>query len=351
MSRETTEGRGCVFRADASSQIGTGHVMRCIALAQAWQDAGGEAVFASASTTPALEARLARESMALAAVEAAPGTHEDALACADIAARHGAQWVVADGYFLDALYQQSIKDTGLRLLFIDDYGHARHYCADLVLNQSVQANEALYPYRSEGTRLLLGTEYVLLRHEFRQYRAWQRAIPERARNILITMGGADPGNVTLEAINAVLGLGGDIEVCAIAGGANPHIKVLRDVCAEAPVPIELAENVENMPERLAWADVAVSAAGTTSWELAFMGLPSLLVEISTDQRANCEALAEAGAALDMGASGTLDAGALRSALGGMLEDRARRAAMSEAGRRLVDGQGAVRAVTAMGETG
>ncbi|MBE3120100.1 MAG: UDP-2,4-diacetamido-2,4,6-trideoxy-beta-L-altropyranose hydrolase, partial [Candidatus Atribacteria bacterium] len=143
-----------LLRVDASARIGTGHVMRCLALAQAWQEKGGRATFVMTTETPAVEARLASEGMQVTHLVTQPGSPEDAQQTVGLAQQREAVWIVVDGYYFGADYQQTIKRAGLRLLFVDDYGHAGHYYADLVLNQNIYANESLYPKREPHTRLL-----------------------------------------------------------------------------------------------------------------------------------------------------------------------------------------------------
>src|SRR5580700_1740365 len=147
-----------VLRTDASVAIGTGHVMRCLALAQAWEDAGGRAIFAMAQATPAVEGRLRNEGFEVARVSAQVGSATDAEETADLAQQRGASWVVVDGYEFGAEYQASLKNRGMKVLFIDDNGHAAHYLADLVLNQNAHALEELYRSRELSTKLLLRSE-------------------------------------------------------------------------------------------------------------------------------------------------------------------------------------------------
>src|SRR5580700_5750193 len=145
-----------VLRTEASVAIGTGHVMRCLALAQAWEDAGGRAIFAMAQTTPAVEGRLRNEGFEVARVSAQVGSAADAEETAELAHQRGASWVVVDSYEFGAEYQASLKSRGMKVLFIDDNGHAAHYLADLVLNQNAHAIEELYRNRELSTKLLLG---------------------------------------------------------------------------------------------------------------------------------------------------------------------------------------------------
>jgi len=144
-----------VIRADGSTLIGSGHIMRCLALAQAWQDAGGGVLFLMGTGVPILEERLKSEGMDTAHLRAHAGSTDDAVETANLAQEVGATWVVLDGYHFDAVYQRTIKDSGVRLLFIDDNGHADHYYADIVVNQNIHAHAGLYTNREPYTQLLL----------------------------------------------------------------------------------------------------------------------------------------------------------------------------------------------------
>lgn len=299
-----------VIRADANPRIGTGHVMRCLALAQAWCDAGGAATFVCAELPEALEQRLRGEGM-----EVVRGTE---IVEAD--------WVVLDGYQFTVADQRAVAG---RLLVIDDHAHAAEYAADLVLDQNLGASPADY---ATTARLLLGPRYALLRREFRQGRAHERIIGD-GRNVLVTLGGADPDDVTTRVVEALQGMNVDARV--VVGASNPH-----------DVPGAL-RNVTNMPELMAWADVAISAAGSTSWELAFFGLPSLVVALAENQRPVAERLDAAGVARTLGWHAEVTPRSIREALASLLADRDARAEMSQRGRALVDGEGASRVVAEM----
>ena len=114
---------------------------------------------------------------------------------------------MVDGYQFNADYQRALKAAGFRVLFLDDYGHATHYSADLVLNQNAYANEKMYAARESYTRLLLGTDYCLLRREFSSWRGWKREIAPIGTKILVTMGGSDPENFTTDVVEALCHLG------------------------------------------------------------------------------------------------------------------------------------------------
>ncbi|NEO12174.1 MULTISPECIES: UDP-2,4-diacetamido-2,4,6-trideoxy-beta-L-altropyranose hydrolase [unclassified Moorena] len=290
-----------VIRADASPKIGTGHVMRCLALAQAWLEEGGHVTLLMGNAAPALETRLQAEGIQVGHLCVPSGTAEDAEQTIAQAKALGATWVVVDGYHFGADYQRVIKKAGLRLLFIDDYGHAAHYWADLVLNQNVYAHEGLYPKRESYTQLLLGTQYTLLRKEFWPWQGWQRQIPTVARKVLVTLGGADPDNVTLKVIQALQQVKVEgLEAVVVVGGSNPHYEQLHAAVHDSGAAITLKYNVTNMPELMAWADIAIAAGGSTFWELTFMGLPSLIIIVADNQRAIAHKLDELCAAVSLG---------------------------------------------------
>lgn len=333
-----------LIRADANPRMGTGHVMRCLALAQGWKHTGRDVIFACAEITPALEARLRSEGFAVQPLAPKPGSLDDAEQTARTAANAHAAWIVADGYHFDAAYQRAIKSAGLRLLLVDDYGHCDQYCADIVLNQNLSARTEWYARREPHTRLLLGTRYVLLRGQFRAYRDWQREIPAVARKVLVTLGGADPDNVTGKVIQALCDL--DVEAKIIVGGSNPHTDKLKAESRKLKA-VEVLSDVSNMPEWMAWADVAIAAGGTTSWELAFMGLPGLVLVLADNQREIAMALDREHVSINLGEAGQAAPDTIRSALAQLLQDPARRATMSQRGRQLVDGQGTERVVRLM----
>ncbi len=291
---EHLEEKPLIIRVDASSQIGTGHLMRCLALGQAWKDAGGRVIFITACQSEGLLQWLREEEFDIHLLAKPYPDAGDWDYTKDILAAHSNDWVVLDGYHFDRVYQQQVKEAGHRLLVIDDMAHLKHYHADIVLNQNLHAEQLQYscePY----THLLLDTRYVLLRREFLAWRGWKREIPEIARQVLVTLGGSDPENHTLKVIQALqqVDISG-LEATVVIGASNPHTGILEVAIRKSSIPIRLIQNAKNMPELMAWADVAVSAAGSTVWELMFMGVPAFLIAIADNQ----EPIAGSAAATD-----------------------------------------------------
>ncbi|MEL7227208.1 MAG: UDP-2,4-diacetamido-2,4,6-trideoxy-beta-L-altropyranose hydrolase, partial [Cyanobacteria bacterium J06576_12] len=343
-----------IIRADASPQIGTGHVMRCLALAQAWLEEGNEKVtLLTAALSPALDARLQVEGVQviylpdLPTKPIFPGSQCDAEKTVAQAQEAQASWVVVDGYQFGSDYQQTIKAAGLKLLLIDDYGHAKHYCADLVLNQNVYARASLYESRTADTQLLLKTRYALLRKEFWPWQLWRRNVPSTAQKVLVTLGGSDPDNVTLKAIQALQQIETTgLEVTVVVGGSNPHYAQLQSQVQtslrSSECAITLQRNVTNMPALMAWADVAICAGGGTAWELAFMGLPSLMVILAENQRLVAETMDALGVSINLGWHCFIRPEQLTVQISQLLTQSQKRQRMVANAQNLVDGKGARR---------
>jgi len=335
-----------LIRADANVAMGTGHVMRCLALAQAWQDVGGRATFAMAESTTSLDQRLRDEGLEVEHIAAEAGTTEDAEQTENIGRAKNADWTVVDGYQFGSAYQSAIKSAGFKLLFIDDYGHADHYSADLVLNQNVSAVADFYHKREAYTRLLLGPRYCLLRREFNRWREWRREIAPVGHRVLVTMGGSDPDNFTERAVKALSSIADDkLEATIIAGGSNAHSKLLERIVAGVEKKFDFQQNISNMAELMARADVAVSAAGTTCWEMCRLGLPALLVDLADNQTALARELDRRGCAIYLGDPKEVSVEKLAQQVERLRNAQESRHAMSMRCQKLVDGEGAKRVVS------
>jgi UDP-2,4-diacetamido-2,4,6-trideoxy-beta-L-altropyranose hydrolase len=339
-----------LLRADGGPRVGTGHIMRSLALAQGWKEFGGRAVFALAETTPALEGLLLAHQMEIHRLETLPGSLDDARKTASLAHQLGAIWVAGDSYAFDSPWQAAIKDAGLRLVLLDDYQHATRYHADLILNANIYATPALYTRREPHTRLLLGTRYALLRREFLHWRDWTREIPPVAAKILVTLGGSDPDNVTEKVVAALKPLAG-IEVLVVIGGSNPHIASIKKSIRAAGPAFRIEINSTQMPDRMAWADIAISAGGGTSSELAWMGLPGIVLILAENQDAVAQALEREGVALNLGRAADWSPSQMSAALSALLADLPLRRRMSQRGRQLIDGYGVDRVITRLRTAG
>jgi len=337
-----------LVRVDADSVMGSGHAMRCLALSAAWQAQGGVVTFVKA--TKDLDARLKTEGFSVHRLNVPAGSLEDAEETARFARAMNASWIVADGYHFSSAYQRTLRGSGVLLLTIDDLADAKEYNSDVLLNQNHYAGLEMYPQRSNHTRMLLGAQYVLLRSEFLKFRNWKRSTPKVASRVLVTLGGGDPDNVTLRVVEALAqNAESHLEVIVVAGANNSHVRSLQFVCLQAGPHFQLKTQVSDMAELMAWADLAISAGGTTCWELAFMGLPNILVILADNQRRVGEVLNQENVSINLGWHASLTEGRLVQTVLSLIQDADRRRTMSENGRALVDGEGCDRTLHALRE--
>lgn len=336
------------FRADASVPIGSGHVMRCLALAQAWQDAGGSSHFLMAQPSQALCSRLHAENMEVVVISSPPGSERDAAELISSASKTSGSWVVVDGYHFNSEYHYALKSAGLRVLLVDDSGDASSYPAQIILNQNAHASRSHYRSRDAGSRLLLGPRYAMLRREFKAWRDFKRDIVATGQRVLVTMGGSDPANLTprvIEALKQVKIPG--LEAKIVVGGDNPHFKDLHEAGHLSSSSFTIVKNVNDMPDLMAWADIAVSAAGSTCWEMCFLGLPAIVIDVAPNQTAVAKELARQGAAVHVGNARSVTSQEIASNLQEFLNSQKARMAMSRRQKLLVDGRGVERILAAM----
>ena len=347
-----------LFRADASLEIGTGHVMRCLTLAKALK--GAECSFACRAHEGSLIDHIRAEGFAVLELpmgEAmADGPHGQWLGAswqadaAQTAAAEPHDWLVVDHYALDARWEGAMRPHAARIMVIDDLADRPHEC-DLLLDQNLGRKREDYAgLVKPDTPLLLGPEFALLRPEFAERRA--ESLARRGgglKRLLISMGGVDQHNVTGDILAALKGsaLPEGVEIKVVMG---PHAPWLAKVKAQAdtmPWPCELLVGVSNMAELMTGSDLAIGAAGSTSWERCCLGLPTLALVLADNQREAAMALGKAGAAIILPDT-ELDI-ALRAAFSDILADDSVLAQLSLASARVTDGTGAERVANAITE--
>jgi UDP-2,4-diacetamido-2,4,6-trideoxy-beta-L-altropyranose hydrolase len=332
--------------------------MRCLALAQAWQDAGGTVAFACADLPDSLKNRLTDEQCAIHAIDAHPGTESDAELTRLLAESIAPKCLVLDGYDFGPVFQLALRDVKWRLLLIDDDGRHPRYHADVLLNQNAGAADVLYGRHMHGTRLLLGCQYAMLRREFLQ----TPRKPNTSRSVsrlLLSLGGADPKNLT-ERFLAVLWpcIPADCEIHVLIGPANPHVTTIMSGTYGIKPAREITANMKrtilhvappNVPQIMADCDLAITAAGSSVYELGYLGVPMLLAVTAQNQRPIAAALDQLGAAARIDEFHENLTADLPSALESMIADPERRASCAAKFRQLVDGRGAARVVEVLRE--
>jgi UDP-2,4-diacetamido-2,4,6-trideoxy-beta-L-altropyranose hydrolase len=329
-----------VFRADASAEIGGGHMMRCLALASKLRAAGADLLFVvnpeASTTSPAL----LKAGHPVEIVAAGSPVGLEALR------RHwpgGADLAVVDHYGFAEAEEKVLRRAARAVAVIDDLADRRHDC-DLLIDTGGERKDA--DYRGsvpEACRLLLGPAYAMLRDEF----AWARplALERRggtAKRALVSMGLTDPhgisGKIVRELVRAAPGLAID---CVLAGQSPSHAMIAGLVKSGADIACHI--DPPSMAALMVEADIAVGAAGTTVWERCCLGLPGVVVGIAGNQRANAAMLDARGAAAVAGA----DPEEIAAAVSGLLRDDRKRQAMSANAAAICDGQGAAKVVDAI----
>lgn len=324
------------IRVDASPHTGLGHFTRCLALAQHWRDIGRPATFLGRYAEE-LEERLAREGISHTPLPASHPDKRDLRTTLD-AVPSGA-FVVVDGYHFDYAYQEALA-VERRVLVIDDIGHLPAYGGHVLLNANLAAREVVYAQAPRER--LIGPEYALLRREFRVRRAKLAPRGRPMRRIAVTLGGADAANDTLKVLAGLAQSDANgMDVRVVVGPLNPHSRAL-EAFADAHAWITLVESPADMAAELAAADLVVASAGSVFFEIAVLGLPSVLVAAADNQLPVGAAAARAGAAVFAGDARQLDARAyaaiLNRAVGNAGEiERIRANAV-----KLIDGDGVVR---------
>jgi UDP-2,4-diacetamido-2,4,6-trideoxy-beta-L-altropyranose hydrolase len=315
--------------------------MRCLALAQAWQDAGGTVSLAVAELPDALLPRVTAEGVSLSRVHATPGGPEDAGETIAQSHRLRADWVVIDGDRFGSDFLQTVRAAGFRVLLIDDFADRESFPADLIVNPNLDDDGEPYRKRGATARLLMGPSYVLLRREFRQG-AEKREIRQTGDRILVTLGGSDPENLSPKIADALVHCS-DLVVTVIAGAGYDKADELRKVNASN---LRVVFNPPNIAQFMKDSDQAIIAAGGTLWELLSMGCAVLSYSRNIVQTRVVQALSHRGMVVDMGEIRHFDPAKLAVSVKELVDSRMARERMTNLGRTIVDGLGTTRVVEA-----
>ncbi len=337
-----------LFRLDANAAIGSGHLMRCLTLANALKRPGIACHFAGAAMPPSWVERIEANGHAWHPLPADARTQAlDAAWCALLLASFERSFVVVDHYGLDARWERAIEAHGSRMLAIDDLAdrpHAARFVVDPNLGRQAQDYAGLVDH---AARLEIGPAWASLRPEFARSRTQaqaKRSHPTDVRRILITFGGSDNFRLTLDAAKAVLACAPlrDAFIDVVFGSTPSWLPELRALLTDRrPHHHEIAVNVTDMARRMLAADLCIGAAGSTCWERCCLGLPSIQVTVAANQVEASKALETRGAVVSMPLGGDM-AGRLVGALATLATDADRLATMTQAAFAVTDGLGASR---------
>lgn len=276
------------------------------------------------------------------------GWEEDAAACRTVFERQPPHWLIVDHYGLDERWESTLRRFVRRTLVIDDLADRRHAC-DILVDMTLGRQSILYaPLVASECRVLTGTDYALLRSSFVAARSAARARRGRGpvRRVLIALGLGDSRAALDRAIRAVLPQTSvtQIDIVLAAEDASALAQDSAPGKLDPRLRIHSGLDAAQMAHLMVAADVAVGAAGSSSWERCCLGLPSIIVILAENQRAIAAALQRAGAAIVVDLA---DSRALESALAELLGDGPMRARMADAAAAVVDGSGGSRVAAAM----
>lgn len=355
-----------IIRADASIEMGTGHVMRCLTLANALMGEGHDCHFICRDH-PGNLANVIRESgfgVSLLEKPAAIIADDKGLAHAAWLGCSQAQdarqvideleslgfsdvvCLIVDHYALDITWERLLRDRTGRLMVIDDLFDRQHDC-DILVNQNLGATNTQYKQLvPTHCRILAGTRYAMLRPEFQQlrHRSIEKKSQSHPKQLLITMGGVDPDNYTGRILEK-------LKIChcetlskivIILGDTAPHKKSVAILAASMSLDIEIKVGVRNMAEIMADTDIAFGAAGSTSWERCCLGIPTLLFVIADNQSKLAESLEQHKAIVRADINANADR--FCASFQRLLMDVDHYRATSEAAALLCDGEGAGRVI-------
>ncbi|MEO8157948.1 MAG: UDP-2,4-diacetamido-2,4,6-trideoxy-beta-L-altropyranose hydrolase [Betaproteobacteria bacterium] len=347
------------IRVDASEVMGTGHLMRCAALADVLKDRGVAVTFICRDLPATLLAFVKNQGFGICLL---PHCHSHATKAKGYAGWLGASWemdavqtlsaletekavdwLIVDHYGIDHRWEERLKVSGRRIMVIDDMAIQKHAC-DVLLNQNLM-HGSQDRYRSlmpENCRLLVGPRYALLRKEFRNARISLNRRREKVRNLLVFLGGGDPDGVTLRVLKAVDGLRSpELQVTTVLGAANPHRESLQSLYGQHS-GYKIIFQAANMAELMMEADLAIGAGGISTWERSSLGLPAIVIAIAENQVEVSKAAAEAGACFYLGASTNVSDEDIAAGLRVMIGNASLRKSISTVCVDLVDGLGCER---------
>ncbi|HSD38945.1 MAG TPA: UDP-2,4-diacetamido-2,4,6-trideoxy-beta-L-altropyranose hydrolase [Rhodocyclaceae bacterium] len=318
-----------VVRADASREIGHGHIMRCLSLAASLRKRGAEVQFFSR----ALEGH-AFSTVGQAGFHCQPVSADTPIPPCD--------WLIVDHYGLDAKWESAQRGNARKILVIDDLANRQHDC-DVLLDQNLnpEGPSRYLPWVPAHCQQLLGPHYALLHKNFAVERAGLQPRIGRVRRVLICFGGSDAPDATGRVVDALSEAFPHLVLDIVAGPANSHAAQLQERCVWHPL-ITLSVAVNDMAQRMAQADLFVGAGGSMTWERAALGLPGITLSIASNQVMLCAALAERGAGIDLGPIENFSAGSLQFQVARLIDDAPRMRDMAEKLYALCDGRGARR---------
>ncbi|ANC11374.1 MULTISPECIES: UDP-2,4-diacetamido-2,4,6-trideoxy-beta-L-altropyranose hydrolase [Bacillus cereus group] len=329
------------FRADASIEIGTGHIMRCLTLAQELRNKGAQVYFICRKLQGDLHQYILNKGFHVYVLDgdgentnflsAKNGSYlnwlkshwfVDAQQTNEILSQlPKCDWLIVDHYGLDNKWESALRKSVRKIMVIDDLANRIHDC-DLLLDQNLydNLNDRYKDLIPEHSLVKLGPKYAILRPEFHSVKKISRKRTGKIERIFIFFGGHDVTNETLKTLRALQNINKDnLKIDVVVGSQNPHKEDIQTYCKSVTNASYYCQ-IENMEELLVRADLGIGAGGTTTWERCFLGLPSITITTAQNQIEVTKAVAKVGATWNIGTAESVSDKAITKCLNKLLSD-------------------------------
>jgi UDP-2,4-diacetamido-2,4,6-trideoxy-beta-L-altropyranose hydrolase len=339
-----------LFLADAGPQVGGGHVMRCLTLARALTTHhGAECAFVESRAAAPILRRFGWPAQTMVAMVGAESVGALVAHARDFAGLFDPQVIVIDHYGIGAAEEGTLRAENRALAVIDDLADRAHACDALIDPSFARRADAYAGLVPQDAALFAGPSYALVRPEFADARP--RALSRRAKHgpvkrALVSLGLTDVGGVTARVVAALQPLLGEARLDVVLGSGAASLPRL-EAAAQTDRRLHLWVDSAEMGSLMADADIAVGAGGSSVWERAVVGLPSVTLALAPNQAPMIGKMAEAGLTLAVGAEAPDFAQRLAAAWGRLTSDAALRWRLAEQSSELCDGHGAMRVAEAV----
>ena len=331
------------FRVDSSSEIGNGHFVRCLNLAQEFVKRNNEVVFVCSELMISHAKLLKEMGCKLVTIPASKYEIEDASNFLATLTSFQPQIVVVDSYALRINWEFKVKAYAKTLVVIADIPGEGHYCDFLIDQNLTERTEDTWKVSAPNARLLIGPRYALLNSRIIGWRnLWNPKLPDKSR-IVVYFGGTDAVNILTKTVNALESITSQSEPAVVVAPKEQWLRVLKRLNRQVDWCKHQEPN-ESFIELLSEATLAIGAGGVTVWERMYLGINQVLISIAKNQEYSCSELGKRNLATYVGSHDVVTKGAIERAVNQSIADVSNLSKQALEGQILIDGIGSARVV-------
>jgi len=331
------------FRVDASPAIGIGHLMRCIALSEELIKRGNICSFVTKIDDISLIKKIKENNINIKYIDSNATLDDDKNQLLKYCRNNNINWIITDSYNINSKYLKEMKKNGFKVLSIDDTAQI-HYYSDIVLNQNIGSDKLIFS-AEKYSKFLLGPKYAMLRNDL--LRRHEKIDRENIEKLLIMFGGSDNDNLTLKIIDLLKSFSKKIDFSVIIGPLNPFYDDIEKYIKKENLKIKLIKSPENIVDLYLDTDIAISAGGTTCYELAYFGIPNIIITIADNQFKNASELDKQKVSIYLGKKEEIKPKQLKNKFNELVNNLPLSKNLSRNGKKMVDGKGKERIVDFM----